>query len=172
MKNPWECYYKKCSCVPCICGHSCEAHLKWDSYGEEDFVLSDNCSDCECLSYRSVESREMKILDENKQIVEATLKEWVAFRESGKFVVDRTRVRDDEVSTVFLCSDHSFGFGPPLWFETMIFGGEHHNWQERYSTYSEAQNGHARAVKALEKRESPMTFEDLMAEINTFGGGD
>lgn len=51
------------------------------------------------------------------------------------------------VSTVFLGLDHSFGFGgPPLWFETMIFGGPHDEYQERYTTYEEAVSGHRRAL--------------------------
>ena len=47
-----------------------------------------------------------------------------------------------KVSTVFLGMDHSWGNGPPLIFETMIFGGKHDMDQERYSTYSEAKRGH------------------------------
>ncbi len=51
------------------------------------------------------------------------------------------------VSTVFLALDHQHTpGGPPLLFETMIFGGEHDMWQDRYSTWVEAQEGHARAV--------------------------
>lgn len=48
-----------------------------------------------------------------------------------------------EVSTVWLGLDHSFGIGPPLIFETMVFGlpdGE--EVQERYSTEVEALAGH------------------------------
>jgi hypothetical protein len=51
------------------------------------------------------------------------------------------------VSTVFLGLDHSFGEGPPQLFETMIFGGEHDEYQERYSTWDEAEAGHKKACK-------------------------
>lgn len=48
-----------------------------------------------------------------------------------------------KVSTVFLGLDHRFGGnGPPLVFETMIFGGENDGEQDRYSTKAEALTGH------------------------------
>lgn len=50
------------------------------------------------------------------------------------------------VSTVFLGINHGFG-GRPLWFETMIFGGPHTNYQDRYETWDEAHAGHEKAVK-------------------------
>src|SRR5882724_8255427 len=67
--------------------------------------------------------------------------------------VDDRRVAYDElsaevnVSTVFLGLDHRFGRdGPPILFETMIFGGPHDEYQERYSTWDEAVAGHKRAL--------------------------
>lgn len=51
-----------------------------------------------------------------------------------------------KVSTVFLGLDHNL-YGPPHLFETMIFGGEHDGYQERYSTWAEAETGHARTVE-------------------------
>ena len=52
------------------------------------------------------------------------------------------------VSTVFLGLDHSFGMGPiPVLFETMIFGGPHDQYQERYATWDEAVAGHQVALK-------------------------
>ena len=52
---------------------------------------------------------------------------------------DNRRVAHDvkdgiSVSTVFLSLDYQWGEGPPLIFETMIFGGEHNDWQNRCST--------------------------------------
>lgn len=63
----------------------------------------------------------------------------VALTEKGKV----------SVSTVFLGIDHSFFEGPPLVFETMIFGGEHDGWQDRCSTWEEAEAMHARACALL-----------------------
>lgn len=62
-------------------------------------------------------------------------------------------VESIQVSTVFLGLDHAFGYGPPLLFETMIFGGKHDEYQERYSTWDEAEAGHKRAL-ALAKEPS------------------
>lgn len=53
-----------------------------------------------------------------------------------------------DVSTVFLGIDHRIGGkGPPVVFETMIFGGplDHHEW--RYTSYDDAQTGHKAAVR-------------------------
>ncbi len=36
--------------------------------------------------------------------------------------------------------------GPPVLFETMIFGGPEHGYQERYTSWTEAEEGHKRAV--------------------------
>lgn len=50
------------------------------------------------------------------------------------------------VSTVWLGLNHQYGDGPPLIFETMIFGGENDGEQWRYATEEEAEAGHAAAV--------------------------
>lgn len=55
------------------------------------------------------------------------------------------------VSTVFLGMDHSFGDGSPVLFETMIFGGEHDQYQERYCTWDEAEKGHQIACDLVNK---------------------
>ena len=55
------------------------------------------------------------------------------------------------VSTVFLGLDHNWGGGPPLIFETMLFGGPEpvDGWQYRYSTQEQARAGHQKVVDAL-----------------------
>jgi hypothetical protein len=56
---------------------------------------------------------------------------------------------------VFLGLDHQYGFnGPPVLFETMIFGGKHDDYQDRYLTWDEAEAGHERAVKMVRRTES------------------
>jgi hypothetical protein len=83
--------------------------------------------------------------------------EWAAAAEAG-IINDRegrgprpgdgwARVADDtlgavRVSTVFLGLDHRWGDGPPLLFETMVFGGPLNGNQERYSTWDAAAEGH------------------------------
>lgn len=58
-----------------------------------------------------------------------------------------TRLPGAEVSTVFLGLDHQFGEGPPVLFETMIFGGPLDQEQWRYHTWEEAVAGHRAAVR-------------------------
>ncbi len=55
-----------------------------------------------------------------------------------------------KVSTVFLGLNHQYGDGPPVLYETMIFGGEHDELQARYHTRAEAAQGHADVVNLLE----------------------
>lgn len=64
-----------------------------------------------------------------------------------------TKVGGCEVSTVFLGMDHGFGESRPQWFETMVFGPGHEDYQERYETWDEAVAGHERAVKLVERSE-------------------
>ncbi len=66
------------------------------------------------------------------------------------------RVAHDEVgavriSTVFLGLDHSFAGGPPMLFETMIFGGAHDQYQRRCSTWEQAETIHADALAMVNK---------------------
>ncbi len=68
---------------------------------------------------------------------------------------DERHVGEDDiggvtVSTVWMGIDYAVFFeGPPLIFETMIFGGPYDQWQWRYSTVEEAREGHARIVGLL-----------------------
>ncbi len=75
---------------------------------------------------------------------------WARWFESASRVVRQDSVRLPSgvtvtVSTVFLGLDHSFGHGDPILWETMIFGGDHDGYQQRYSTYKDAFAGHAHA---------------------------
>jgi hypothetical protein len=56
-------------------------------------------------------------------------------------------IYDVRVSTVFTGLDSNWGLGPPLLFETMIFGGEHDGDQWRCSTWEEAEKQHAKACR-------------------------
>jgi hypothetical protein len=73
-------------------------------------------------------------------------------------VVKQTSLDQDvRVLTIFLGLDYQFGDGPPLLFETMIFGGEHNEDQWRYSTWDEAEAGHDAAVAKVGKGETNET---------------
>lgn len=85
--------------------------------------------------------------------------QWKLWSDRGKFVkghpkvVDKTTVGTAEVSTVFLGLDHSFGDGPPILFETMVFYGDSGDYTERYATWDEAVKGHVEIVAKLERGE-------------------
>lgn len=59
------------------------------------------------------------------------------------------------VSTVFLGLDHAFLGGPPVLFETMVFGPESFNdeIQVRYTTWDEALAGHQRIAASVREWE-------------------
>ena len=88
-----------------------------------------------------------------------SLLDWAKWLETADRRVARTEIGPLVVSTVFLGLDHRFvdSSGDPLLFETMIFG-EHEDgdwsesYQERTSTWGEAEEAHARAVALAEAR--------------------
>lgn len=89
----------------------------------------------------------------NKYILEgktpkpaANLIEWGRWFEKADRRVAQDQIVDVRISTVFLGLDHQYGAGDPLLFETMIFGGEHDQYQDRCSTWEQAEKMHADAV--------------------------
>jgi hypothetical protein len=89
------------------------------------------------------------ILDQNSDpVLEPDMTEW------GRWLVERaherrvaeTEIGDVRVSTVFLGLDHSWDGGDPVLWETMVFGGTHDDYQERYTSRAAAEAGHKRAV--------------------------
>lgn len=80
--------------------------------------------------------------------------EW--FKDVHNRVVDQQTVDELNVSTVALGLDHNFtGSGDPLIFETMVFyQGKATFYQERYSTYEEALEGHKQIVDRLSSNQA------------------
>jgi len=70
--------------------------------------------------------------------------------------VAKTFVGEFEISTVFLGLDHRFGEGRPLLFETMAFPKDSRLDLEcdRYSTWEEAEKGHALMVKKYKRKKN------------------
>lgn len=85
-------------------------------------------------------------LDENRNPVPIDMFEWANVMEGERHVGNDHLENGVHVSTVFLGMNHAFGDGKPVLFETMIFGGEHDQYQERYCTWNEAEEGHKRAL--------------------------
>ncbi len=77
--------------------------------------------------------------------------EWSKWFEKSERKIAKTTIGDLLVSTVFLSIDHSFGTGPPVLFETMVFRGESSKDEicERYTTLEEARAGHEAICERL-----------------------
>lgn len=92
------------------------------------------------------------ILDGNGNPVPCDdLIEWGRWMEKADRNVKCDVINGVRVSTVFLGLDHGYACPMPLLYETMIFGGEHDQYQERYTTKAEAIEGHERALKLVQK---------------------
>jgi hypothetical protein len=91
------------------------------------------------------------ILLDKTPVPEPSLSRWGMWMEIADRRVALSKFGDVEVSTVFLGIDHNFwDVGPPLLFETMIFGGPLDQEQWRYSTWEEAEAGHQAACALIE----------------------
>ena len=70
------------------------------------------------------------------------------FQNATHRVVARTDFDGGYVSTIFLGLDHRFtNSGEPILWETMIFGGSHDQYQDRYTSAEDAKRGHQKAVE-------------------------
>jgi hypothetical protein len=91
------------------------------------------------------------ILDEEHHAIEVPdFDSWAEWFENSNRQVDYTEITSQMyVSTVCIGLDHSLGVGPPLLFETMIFGGpksvDRQQW--RYASWDDAVVGHKAAVR-------------------------
>ena len=96
------------------------------------------------------------ILDENNIPVKAnSIQEYVDWEEANptkRIVKQENLTKKIRVSTVFLGLDHAWNGATPLLWETMIFGGKHDDYQERYTSYEDAVEGHKRAVKLAKEK--------------------
>lgn len=80
--------------------------------------------------------------------------EWAEWFQKNKRTLKKTKIASSLISTVFLGIDHDFtGLGPPVLFETMIFGGPEDGYQTRYRNYFEAMIGHNEAVHMVQSKQ-------------------
>jgi hypothetical protein len=91
------------------------------------------------------------ILDGKTPVLEPNLIKWVSWFESANRVVqqDIMAIEGVKISTVFLGFDHSWVEGPPVLFETMIFGGNRDGETHRYRTWDDAEAGHQRVLNEV-----------------------
>lgn len=95
------------------------------------------------------------ILDSNRDPIPAGLLEWADWFEnaSDELIVTITRIGDSDVSTVFLGLDDRFGDGPPLIYETLVFGGRLDDETDRYTTREQAEQGHRKMCERVRATE-------------------
>lgn len=93
------------------------------------------------------------VLDDAHNPVPAPADIWYRFFaniDNRRVAVTKIGVGDVNVSTVFLGLDHSHsGEGPPILFETSVFGGPHDGDMARYATWDAAKAGYNRIVAEL-----------------------
>lgn len=88
------------------------------------------------------------------QMVPADLMEWgIWFDNSEARRVAITHIDDVNVTTVGVGLNYQFGDGPPLLYETTVFGGTLDEEQARYTTREEAVKGHEEMVARVRKVE-------------------
>jgi hypothetical protein len=115
---------------------------------------------------RAFSDRPHYILD-GTTVLRVSFLTWARWMEQDpdQRIIKQEDVGDYWVSTVFLGIDHSWGDGPPILFETMVFrrkpggidlGGE---WQDRCSTYAEAEAMHKLACDGVRAGKIPDTRE-------------
>ena len=91
------------------------------------------------------------ILDKENKPVKSTIiqhSEWIEANPEKK-VVKQENIGDIFVSTVFLGLDHAWNSDVPVLWETMIFGGEYDQYQDRYTSVEDALKGHKKALELL-----------------------
>ena len=97
------------------------------------------------------------ILDENnKPVASASIIEAATWLDKNpeRKAVKQEHINDVRISTVFLTLDHAWpkdDITPVLW-ETMIFGGEHDQYMDRYTSYEDALEGHQKALNLVNKQ--------------------
>ncbi len=117
-------------------------------------------------------TRTMRYILENDQAVPCfDLHTWAEWMETANRQIADDTIDGVRISTVFLGLDHAYPFSVlkapvvPVLYETMIFGGEHNEYQERYTTRTKALAGHDRVVAAVRAGKSP-TEEDENAGLH------
>lgn len=90
-----------------------------------------------------------KFILEDHTPVPVDLMTWAKWFETAERHVAKTDIAHVHISTVFLGLNHNWGEGPPLLFETLVFGGPLADEVERYATWNEAEAGHKAMVERV-----------------------
>ena len=94
---------------------------------------------------------EYYILEDGKPKPVSDVLEWSQWYEANRegHIVAQTELSGARISTVFLGLDRSFGEGPPLIYETLVFDGPHDMEMDRCSTPEQAVAMHQKMVKKV-----------------------
>lgn len=93
--------------------------------------------------------------DEGVPVPESDVVAWGRWFQTASRHVGFDDLGEVSVSTIFLGLDHRFvGNGPPILWETLVFGGPHDGDGERYTSREDAVAGHAKYL-ALVKSDAP-----------------
>ena len=76
---------------------------------------------------------------------------WAKWHDTPQRIIARDEIGDVLVSTVFMGLDAGMGTRTPLFFETLVFRGEHNDMSDRYATRDEALAGHREIVQAVRR---------------------
>ena len=111
------------------------------------------------------------ILDDDGEPIKVPLLAWGQWLSThhGDRVVMQESLGRVLVSTVFLGLDHRFGGeGPPILWETLVFGGVFDGRGARYSSRLEALIGHAEMVALVEQhRDAPRRIKKALGKFAT-----
>lgn len=86
------------------------------------------------------------------------MEEFRKLKKSPNRRVAHDQIGEADVYTSFLAIDHSFHQGlnrAPILYETMIFGGDHDGFQNRYAYRYQAEEGHQKIIQALREGRNP-----------------
>lgn len=87
-------------------------------------------------------------MDAEGKVVPCEFMEWMIMFNQDERIIAKDTLGSCSISTVFLGLDHAFE-GPPLIFETMIFGWRNDEYQTRCSTKEQALEQHQDAILLL-----------------------
>src|SRR5688572_26545232 len=89
------------------------------------------------------------MLDGKNPVETEDVLEWSKWLNRNERRVNHTLLPNGIIISTIFTGINSGCTEPPILFETMIFGGEHDRYQERYATWEEAEAGHQRAIELI-----------------------
>lgn len=90
-----------------------------------------------------------KYILDGHEVKECDLMTWAKCFGTADRKVARETIGDSDISTVFLGLDYSVGEGPPILFETLVFGGKLDGEMDRYPTWDKAISGHNSMIERV-----------------------